>query len=571
MSKEFIEARINKSSITKAATQEDQLAYFTYSDIEDNSLSTSYLNQWAARNYDTNDYFLNFVKSIFKTKNFLQFYKFLRKPVPSARIINDDILPNLERVFHAENSNFTYGVTGVNESDLIPLSQDEEFNKQLFECLMFSHNSIIVTDLKDINEPFRGFVSIKNVVSIMTDGSIITKIAFKAVIEIEGKITQGFVYIDDESYKFYDSQYIELINEPHDLAYCPARFVASNAFSVNEPVVRKSIFTFIRPELEEYSFLKTLLRMTEPNGAIPVVTYLDTEDEDDSKKDINGLDNEPSNNNAMASQRSQVQSQTVPSKGKLQTGTTVAVPVIRKSDMSVDMDVVKNFFNFFYIPTEALNYINERIVQLEHSIIRSIVGDISDSNEASKNELQIRKSVTVLQNSLRRLSGELSRIRTLADTDLLNLKYGKERVYEVNDFFGSDFFLESEAELFTMFKDSPNGIERKNLLVRISQNRYRNNSAKLKRQTILYNLLPYISDKDFLEGSKQAIDPVTFQYQTRFNYWINAFEAEYGNIVEFFNNFEISNAQRYALINNLITNIIKDESSTNQSVPGAEA
>lgn len=571
MSKEFIEGRFNSNSLSKARKQEEQLAYFTYSQIQESSLSSAYLNQWANRNYETNDYFLNFVHSVFRNKNFLQFYKFLRYPVPSARIINNDILPNLERVFHAENSNFSYGVTGVNDIDLLPLAQDHEYNNQLFQALMFAHNSIIVTDLKDVNVPFRSFIGINDVVSILTNGSVIQKIAFNAAIEYEGKITQGFVYIDEESYKFFDKEFKVLIDEPHDLEYCPARFVASTPFDVKNPVVRKSIFSFIRPELEEYSFLKTLLKMTEPNGAIPVMTYLDAEEEGEQSKDIDGHQNEPSYNGMMTSQRSEVQSSKVPAKGKLQTGTSIGVTAPKKQDGSIDMEVVKNFFNFFYIPTEALKYIDTRIKELEVSIIRSIVGDISDSNEASKNELQIRKSVTVLQNSLRRLSEELSLVRTLTDTDVLNLTYGKERVYSVDDFFGSDFFLESEAELFKMFTDSPNTIERKNLLIRISQNRYRNNSEKLERQQILYNLLPYISDIDFTEGSKQTIDPVTFQYQTRFNYWINRFEAEYGDIVEFFNSFEMSTAQRYALINNLITNIIKDESITNQGVSGAEA
>jgi hypothetical protein len=229
---------------------------------------------------------------------------------------------------------------------------------------MFTHNSIIITDLEDVNKPFRTFIDIKNVTSIITDGSTIKKIAFRAAIEVDGKLVQGNVYIDDTSYKFFDDDFIVLIDEPHDLEYCPARFIASTPFDVKNPIVRKSIFSFIRPELEEYSFLKTLLKMTEPNGAIPISTYLDTEDTSGNSNDFKGHDAEPSSNNAMSSQRADVQVTKSPSNGKLQTGTSVKVSPPRKTDGSYDMDAVKNFFNFFYIPTEALRYIEERINKL---------------------------------------------------------------------------------------------------------------------------------------------------------------------------------------------------------------
>ena len=103
MSKEFIELQVNKNLIHEAATQEEQLSYFTQSSLQDNHVSNEYLNQWAERNYSGNDYFLNYVKSVFKTENFLFFFKYLRKPLPSTKIINNKIKPQLNRVFTAEN------------------------------------------------------------------------------------------------------------------------------------------------------------------------------------------------------------------------------------------------------------------------------------------------------------------------------------------------------------------------------------------------------------------------------------------------------------------------------------
>ena len=71
MSKEFIESGYNKASLNDAAIQQEQLLYFTTSKLQDNRIDINYLQSWAERKYQTNDYFLNWVKTIFKTENFL--------------------------------------------------------------------------------------------------------------------------------------------------------------------------------------------------------------------------------------------------------------------------------------------------------------------------------------------------------------------------------------------------------------------------------------------------------------------------------------------------------------------
>jgi len=569
MSKEFIQSRFNSNQIKAASNQQLQLSYFVTSEIQDSYLTKEYLDQWAQRHYETNDYFLNFVKGVFHEDNFLKFYRFFRKPVASARLINNDVVPNLKRVFYAENSSFSYTVSGVDSMLLKQEMKCSSLNDDLFDLLVYNHNSIVVTDLFDMNTPMRVIVDIDKVISIDCNGNDIIAISYHGFIEQDGMVVNGYVYVDDQSYIFYDTDYRELINEPHDLGYCPAHFVSNSALNKSNPVVRKSLFSFIRAELEEYTFLKTLLRMTEPNGAIPITTHL--EDEEDENFDNKPIQSEPSASDVIGSQRAEVHDSKMPAPTrKLQAGTVVGVPVSRKADGSIDMDVVRNYFNFFYIPTDALEYINKRISELENTIIRSLIGDKNEGNrEGAKNELQVRKSVSVLQNTLRDLSVSMSRIRKLVDTDYLGLKYGISRVEEVITYFGSDFFLESENELYALFEKSPNPIERKNTLLRITKNRYKNNNEKLERQEILYNLLPFISDKDFAVGS-QNLAPEWYQYQTRFNYWINRFEAEYGDIVSFFNTFETSNAVRYSMINNLILNIIKNEGSYIESVQGSE-
>ena len=129
----------------------------------------------------------------------------------------------------------------------------------------------------------------------------------------------------------------------------------------------------------------------------------------------------------------------------------------------------------------------------------------------------------------------------------------------VDLFYGSDFFLESQANLYELFEKSPNPIERVDLLKRMSNNKYKFNKEKAQWVSLQYDLLPYCSDKDFnVAVDKGAVEPIEFQLQTRFNYWINLFEVYYGDIVVFCDGMESAEEnQKLIRINNLLRDLIQ--------------
>lgn len=557
MSKEFIEKGFNKNLITEAARQEQQLSYFTQSELQ-GDVTNEYLTQWAERNYRGNDYFLNFVKQVFKIENFLFFFKYLRKPLPSAKLINNKIKPQLNRVFTSENSDFKYDVTNVDMQEIAETLDNKNFQKELFNKLLFEHNSILIEDLdnEEKNKPFRYFIDIDKVISLDHDSKRITRIAFPGAALIEGEVKEGIIYIDNKVYALYDKDYVLIAEVPHDLGRCPADFITDSRYK-GDFIIRESIFTYVREELEEYVFLKTLQRMTEPNGALPVVTKLEVEKE---SSDTKGSKGEPTSDNIMGSQRSAIYNENNNEQiGDLQAGTIHDVPIsaITKDDGSLDMEAVKNFLNFFYIPVEALKYINERVIQIEGSITSTIIGTIETTSEESKNVEQVEKGIITLENTLIHVADNLNIIRRESDFNMLALKYSPERVNEVFIFYGTDFFLESQTKLFNDLEKAPNPIERKNILVRINQNKYKNNHDQMIRAKLLYDLLPYTTDVDFEIARNVGLDPITLQYQLRFNYWIGIFEAQFGDIVSFFAEMESDISTRLMFINNLITDIVR--------------
>lgn len=566
MSKDFIKDQINASSIEKARRQQKQLSYFTQSCVQED-VTQAYIKQWAERNYRGSDYFLNWVKMVLRSENFMTFYKFLRHPLPSAKLINDEIIPQLKRVYYSDDSYFKYAIK--NKPTEVPEElENKEFENKLFNSICFNYNDIIVHDLEDTNKPYRYIVSIENVVAVKSKNNIIKKLAFTAEIHDDnGEDIHGYLYIDDEKYEFFDKEFNSIKTVTHDLGRCPATWIANESFSNGkDEVVRKSIFSYVREEVEEYVFLKTLRKMSEPNGAIPITVRLKggaAKAKDGN--DIGGVnDAQPMTPNLISSQQARTGKEVQATDSVLQTGTVVSVPLSKKNDGSIDTDMVQNFLKMYYIPVECLEFIDGRIKELEHSIISNALGDYSQANDASKNEYQVYSALTNRQDKLRALSQNMSWTRNNSDRMLLGLKYGIDNV-NVSCFYGSDFFLDTEKELYDKFEKAPNQIERRNVIKRLGQTKYRFNPERAERENLLYSLMPYISDKDFETALNQRIvDYVTKQYQTRFDYWISLFEANYGDILNFYVNLEATESEKLIVINNLIINLIPKENENKE-------
>lgn len=557
MAKEFIEAKVGSFSLEKAVRQQKQLSYLTTSEIQEN-INVDYFEQYIDKKYYTDEDFLNWVKNIFKTSNFLSFTKYFRKPNPSSKLINARIKEPLSRVFFSEDSYFNYTING--EDVEYPSQLDDGFEERLFNSVVFNHNDIIVHDLFGVNEPFRFFLDIDKVVAIAVVRKKITQLAYSATTIIDGELVKGYVYINSEVYAFYNIEIELLFEEAHDLGECPATFVVDDDFD-KDPIVKKSIFSYLRSDLEEYTFLKTLQKMTDVNGAIPIVTKIKTKELTESGSDFDGKENEPMSIEQLGSQTATETRASAGSKSEsvLQPGTVITVPAIEKADGGIDVELSKNFLTFHYTPVEALEYINTRIKEIEQNIITSAIGDYSEGNEASMTELQVSKGYVSKEDKLRWMSNTMSLSRQTSDRMMLSLAFGKDQI-TADCFYGSDFFLETQSKLYDMYNKSPNPIERTNILVRLSQRRNMFNREKSQREVILYKIIPYSSDDDFgLSVDNKKVDDTTFELQTRFIYWIARFEAFYGNVNAFWKGLDNEDAEKIIIMNNLITNLIQTQ------------
>tara|TARA_B110000977_G_C11057439_1_gene484644 strand:- start:210 stop:1934 length:1725 start_codon:yes stop_codon:yes gene_type:complete len=572
MSKEFIEAKYNSNSLDVAVRQYKQLSYFLQSQVSED-VRSDYFDKYVNRGFYDNDVFLNFVKSVMKPDNFLSFAKFYRNPNPSSKLINTRIKETLSRVFSSEDSYFNYVIN--DQQVYFPKELDDNFQDRLFDAVLFRYNDIIVHDLSENNTPYREFVSIKNVVSIKIIHDKISQIAYSASAEINGKEVVGYAYIDDKKYQFFNVKKDLLKTEPHDLGFCPANFVVNKRFA-NDPVVKESSFSYLKANFEEYCFLKTLQRMVDANGTLPITVKIKTNEKSDHFEDFDSRGGTPMSIDQMGGQVSEEARSTVGSgKGSiLQAGTVIETPPVEDKDGNIDTTFNKNFLVFHYAPIEALAFLDERIKSVERDIIISCVGDFSEgTSKGSKSDTEIKSSdIVAKQDKLRFLSNTLSTSRGLSDKVMLSLAYGKDNV-KSDVFYGSDFFLETLDTLYDMLSKSTNAIERKNILIKIAKSRNMYNKEKSNREVLLYKLMPYTTDKDFeLAINSQRVSDINFEYQSRFSYWVSMFESMYGNILTFSYNLGMaSESDKIILINNLIIDLINTNTNFKQINNGKES
>ena len=571
MSKEFIEGKYNSNSLNVAVRQYKQLSYFLQSQVSE-EVRDDYYEKYVDRGFYNNDIFLNWVKSIFKTDNFLSFAKYYRNPNPSSKIINTRIKETLSRVFSSEDSYFNYVIN--DQVVLFPEELNDNFQERLFDAVLFRYNDIIVHDLFESNNPYREFVSIENVVSIKMNHNKIVKIAYTASSEIDGKEVKGYAYIDSEKYCFFDTERNLLKSESHDLEFCPATFVVDSNFA-NDPIVKESTFSYLKGDFEEYCFLKTLQRMVDANGTLPITVKIKTNENSNQYDDFDNRSGEPMSIDQIGGQVSK-EARSTSGNGKgsiLQAGTVIETPPVEDKDGVINTSFNKDYLVFHYAPIEALEFLDKRIKSVERDIILSCVGDFSEgTSKGSKSDTEIKSSdIVAKQDKLRFLSNTLSSSRSMSDKVMLSLANGKDNV-KVDVFYGSDFFLETLDTLYNMLAKSTNAIERKNILIKIAKSRNMYNKEKSNREVLLYKLMPYTTDKDFeLAINTQRVSDLNFEYQSRFSYWISKFESTYGNILIFYNNLgDSKESEKIILIDDLINILINSNTNFKQITDGKE-
>ena len=555
MSREFIEARHQYNKIIEARKQQRDIRSLVVSDIQKYNFDFDSISD---NIFQGDEPLKQWVSSIFPKNHFETFNKYLRYPLISSEFASENIEPALERVFFSEDGYEQY-VIGGEKTDEPFYIKGMKFDKEVFKSLLYHFNDVYLIEVKD-DIPYRRRISIDHIISIETPNEHdISRIAWLShYVTPEGEEIEGYMYADSEVWAFYDKEFErEPIIVPHEMKDTPVDWVSNEAFGKNENyVLRKGVFSKSRVNLEKLVFLHTLLSIVDPNGTIPVAvkpksSATSNEDEDTV---------EDGEFTPFAPDRSKKREENN-AEDELKTGGIVEVPVDALMDDSgkISTDLLQNYFVFHRQPVDSLKYANDRIKSIKAELIVSVVGFFADNTEAAKNELQIFQSVDEKQNKIRKIGYSISSLRNSSDLKMINLYEGFSEENKVLVSKGTDFFLESDEELNKLFNDAQNPMIRSSVFERMIKKSTRFNPYKKSRDMILKDLLPFSSDKDFNTAIGRGWVSIQDEIlQLRFDYYIGLFEAEYGDIVTFYKNFEEDQSPEIRLtsIRSLINELI---------------
>lgn len=578
---DFIKDCKYKSEILEAKRYEEKLAYFIQTHLNSDihiASDRSIDELWASSNP-----FINWVKGWMRRENFDSYIKFLRHPLPTASLIQDDIVPELKKVFDATNSYYDYTFSSQankNSANQFLTRYSAYYKDVVFPELINNHNSIIITDYKERKNPYRYIIDISSVLAIEPDREgKIKRIAFEGLNE-EGETryyyyTKEFyaVYIKTEGVEENTNIYRLEATNPHDINECPADFVSQHPLNSNKFVVRKSIFSNFLEKFENYVNYYTLQKMCLPHGAIPIITHFKQNNKDcgtifeNGTKCVKGY--LAGKNGVLGNKDSLVPCPVCNPKTIIQAGSVFGIPIPKYGDNGEKpFDLNANFVKFHYIPVDILKWWNEFVLEKYSDIKYQLVGKgIEEANGQAKNKEQIARGNQTLENTLIELSGVLSSLQTSLDSKILRIIYRKAFKSAFVD-KGTDFYLETEFELREALKESIDPIDKLNLISRINYAIHKDNPQDLQRNSYLYMLLPYstIVDVDFL--TIENVDPKLRELRLNFKYYIDLFESEYGDLTLFFNEYfgekvnmnkKLEMARKLLLDKVKVTKIQKDE------------
>jgi len=535
--KEVLKKQPQSKLITEAVKHQNRICLHTASEVSANS-SNPYSND-----------FLSWVKTLLPVDKFQRFKQLLKSPYTTVGISNE-IFSEFSRIFEGQNPFFNYEFKSSNDSEdwnaylKNNLKDHDFFAHKGFEQLKYAINSILVVDIPVEQEglkpdPYYYFLQIENVIHVDIDqrGEIST------LIFSIGREKVG-VY-DKNSYRVFktEGEITSLIVEnPHDLGYCPATFFWNWNLRKDNQLIKKSPFTDSLGDLDRYLALDTFKEHADLYSSFPIIVSIEEDCGYDGCED-GFIKTSTRVHNAETQEWNDVVNTTkcpaCSERALIGAGTNFQIPAkVMEGTMNKAVEIVS-------ADVKPLEYLNTKIKQLSSSIKKEIMGaQNNEVNNQAINELQVLGGFESKLNILNKIKREFERTQKFGNDTVARLRYGASFISS-HIFYGDEFYLKSLAVLQQEYKtakengepdDEIDAIYRKIIIYK-----YKGNTDKIDRAWILLNINPEPHKKveeclNLVENG--AMSQTDFVIKSRFNFFVARFEREQTNVVSFGENLD---------------------------------
>lgn len=501
--------------------------------------------------------FLRWVGSILPTDK-AQIFKTLFQPPYETNELCGVVFDKLSNIFNGRNPAFNYQFKSTESKDDWEWYRQEKLGEPNvwgtvgWENFKTEINSIIIVDLpevqeSDLPEPYFYFLPISNVIDYRisdTQKGLFEWIMFRIFNDDDPEDKRIAVY-DSGKYRVFrekDGEITDvLIEAPHDLGYCPARFFWNVPMSIDEPDVKMHPITNQLARLDWYNFYSTSKKHLDLYASYPIYSgyevlceYSDTARGEKCEKGfLQSITSGLFLRNDGALQKCPMCSE----QQLMGAGSYVKKPF---PDDQNNISDIGDPVSIVSIDRSALDYNVDEDVRLRNAIIDSICGASSElATSEAINQRQVAATFESRNTVLNRIKKGFEEAQEWTDSAIAALRYGDDFLsLSIN--YGTDFFNLSAEELRKQYADAKvsgaSEAELDAIRSSIIEAKFQNDPIQLQRMLILADIEPYrgFSRSEMLNLRSQGlVSDVEFIIKMNFASYISRFERENMNIIEY--------------------------------------
>ncbi len=522
--KEILEKQPRKTEIKIAQDLESKTRYFT-----DPSLDIMNAGEYQITFFNTVASRLNNPDSFNNFKNNLTF------PLKINEFI-ESIYTKISNIWQGQNPYYDYQFRNDKIEDFAEFVNLDFFKTELWGEFKTHHNSIILTDLPEIQigekpEPFNSLIKINNVIDIISNRNIIKHVIY---LFNDTKGLEKLAVVDGDGFQLYnypnkDITKLNLILESeHDLERCPADWLSQIDFNSKSNIVKANVLSKSLGKIEDLQITYTLKNILSPYAFYQFITKYKNASEcdyDDGKVYCVGgyLKSKEADTS--------IYKDGVVAKCPLCNKTPGVGDILAKPiPLSKDEPELKDIISFVSPDVEIMEYGDKYISSLETDLFDVIVGTDENLNpNENHNETAYKYNVEGQQDVIFRWKSMFEDVISKTFDNILQLRYGDSYISNSID-LGTDFILADLNSLYTE-KEKLNELGLDGVFdfnKTIINAKFQNNPNKKRRALIIDAFKPFDEsiakiEESFKGGLIEHLDYIKQKYLSEF---IQYFESE---------------------------------------------
>lgn len=553
----------NKTSVIRKAMQhQDRLRFHTESYIDPMEISMPFSR------------FCDWVQSLIPKDKYNIFLSLFKFPTQNVELTGE-IFEELERVFDGRNSAVNFQFIDSTYADdwewyrQEKLEEPEVWKSKGWNALKTAINSVMIIDLPSVQtserpEPYFYFLGIENVIDFESKGETLEWIIFK---QPENRIAA----FDDEFMRVFATdekgQVGEILSEvKHGLGFCPAKFFWTTPLSDDCPDVKKSPLSPQLGNLDWLLFFRISKRHLDLYAPYPIYSAYaaDCSFRNNETGDYcdGGFLRNIKGEYKMLRDGSVERCPVCSEKRIAGVGSFIEVPI--PSDNRPDL---RNPVQITTIDKSSLDYNTTEEKRLAYEIYTKVTGSGGEvQQKESINEMQVTANFEDKKNVLLSLKTNFEKAQTFIDDTICRLRYG-ESYSSCSINWGTEFYLYSAEDLQKIYSEAKKAGASEARLDMIADQiiatENRNNPIQLQRMLLLKQLEPYrhltLSEMQSLLN-KSLIDPVMMIIKINFATFVDRFERENINIIEFGSSLPLD--RKIEIINQKFIEYVKEQQAS---------